>query len=146
MVPPDETPVGTFADRVCHILSQNTNATDLLVKEFVRKRGHGTSLSVVDCRGVSRNVVEALESRTRPRDGWRGWQAAPLKYIDGFKAGKARDECTQAPVVQSFWTWNSVPRADRPGSTSRARHGGGGLSSIEMDALDGHYDRSCIIM
>lgn len=125
-------------------MPQNTTASDLLVKEFVRKRGRSTVLSVVDCRGVSRNVVEALESRTRPRNGWRGWQAAPLRYQDGSRLGGGPDECSDAPVIQSFWTWNRVPRADRPVSMSYER------DRFRSAAFDTEHlpdtENSCIIM
>lgn len=122
---------------------------DVLVKEFIRKRGRGASLSVVDCRSVSRNVVEALEPTTRPRNGWRGWQAAPLAYYEKTRSkALGREECSDLPVLQSFWTWNRVPRADRtfvlPG-----RRGDTVINADELAALGRslHADeRGCVIM
>ncbi len=105
-------------------------------------------MNVVDCRHVSRNVVEAFERQTRPRRGWRGWQAVPFNYQDGGRPRTGRDECAEVPVLQSFWTWNKVPRT--PASVAMSGEPKNGLREFmeggEVTPGRGNEERSCNIM
>ncbi|KAJ9101104.1 hypothetical protein QFC21_003322 [Naganishia friedmannii] len=95
---------------------EGTPVTDILVKDFIRRRRHSSCLRVTDCRGVNRNVIDAYENTIRYRSGWRGYQAVPMEYSDAAagqrgKAGPKLDECGDVPVVQSFWGWCKVGRS-----------------------------------
>lgn len=122
--------------------------SDIVVKEFVRRKAKSTSISVVDCRHISRNVVEALERQTRPRRGWRGWQAVPFHYQDGVRPRSGRDECTELPIVQSFWTWSKVPRT--PASLAMSSESKVKIQEIDEGDIDQAIlrgeERSCTIM
>lgn len=131
--------------KIAHLRLDNTATNDLLVKEFVRRQTKDSYISVVDCRTVSRNVVEALESKTRPRSGWRGWAARPLGYQDGPKPKSGRDECCNLPVLQSFWTWNRVPMAPVARRMSGGYHAAS-LTEVTADGVCIDDGRSCLIM
>lgn len=130
---------------IAHLRLDNTAANDLLVKEFIRRQNKQAYLSVVDCRSVSRNVVEALESKTRPRSGWRGWAARPMGYQDGPKPRSGRDECCNLPVLQSFWTWNRVPMAPIARRMSGSYHAAS-MTELTAEGVCMDDGRSCLIM
>ncbi|KAG7099791.1 hypothetical protein E1B28_001603 [Marasmius oreades] len=72
----------------------NTRIGSDVVKEFVdasRKRGIKNAVIVaVDCRSVRETIVRDLISETRPRAGWRSWEARKLRFFD------ARDFVTRS--------------------------------------------------
>ncbi|KAG6813980.1 hypothetical protein H0H92_004473 [Tricholoma furcatifolium] len=96
----------------------NTHVNSAVVKEFVRtchRRGVANArVNVVDCRGVSESTVKDLAGLTRPRMGWRAYEARKLGFLDArdgnadeMKVGQ--DECDEMRVVlKSFSSWQTV--------------------------------------
>jgi F-box/leucine-rich repeat protein 2/20 len=113
--------------------ADNTRLTSSVLREFVSRRRHrekglvlhdgeGSEIVGIDCRGVSENSVKDLKASTRPRRGWRGWEARDLDYEDGLSVGVTdlttglvsgalfgQDECDEKRVVvKSFHSWVAV--------------------------------------
>lgn len=96
--------------------ADNTSMSGTVLKDFVRQvceRGiNDAELVVVDCRSVGERAVKDLVVNTRPRKGWRSWEARKLGYLDGrdgedLKVGQ--DECDKKRVVlKSFYSWQTV--------------------------------------
>lgn len=96
--------------------ADNTSISGTVLKEFVRRvRERGTddaALVIVDCRLVGEHSVKDVVVNTRPRRGWRSWEARKLGYLDGrdgedIKVGQ--DECDEKRVViKSFYGWQTV--------------------------------------
>lgn len=131
--------------------------TDVVVKDFIRRRrGRASCLRVTDCRGVNRNAIEAYENHIRYRSGWRGYQAAPLEYCDlkeDTKDGEGRlAECSNKPVVQSFWGWSKVPRSSGIGNktvtadVSREDAVRSIARLLREAEVQGEVNRSCVLM
>ncbi|KAG8874418.1 hypothetical protein FRC20_005898 [Serendipita sp. 405] len=82
----------------------------------------GSEIVAIDCRAVSESAIRDLQAYTRPRRGWRGWEARELEYEDGRSVGVVnpltgvvggpligQDECAvQRVVVKSFHSWVAV--------------------------------------
>ncbi|KAF9270777.1 RNI-like protein [Marasmius fiardii PR-910] len=83
--------------RLAALELDNTRIGSNVVKEFVeasRKRGIKNAMIVaVDCRLVGEAIVRELIPETRPRVGWRSWEARKLKFFD------ARDFATRSTDV-----------------------------------------------
>ncbi|KAG6868566.1 hypothetical protein C0993_001013 [Termitomyces sp. T159_Od127] len=104
--------------RLKSLEADNTHINSTVLKEFVRscqQRGIvNAKASVVDCRGVSENTVKDLAGITRPRMGWRAYEARKLMFLDArdgnaeeLKVGQ--DECDEKRVVlKSFYSWQMV--------------------------------------
>jgi len=104
----------------CTLLStleaDNTGMSGKVLKEFVRlsrkRKMTNPVIVAVDCRGVGESVVKELTASTRPRKGWRSYEARKLGYVDGrdkedLKVG--RNECDEKRVVlKSFYSWQTV--------------------------------------
>jgi len=118
----------------------------VVLKEFVRlvrERGiDGAGLVAVDCRAVGESAVKEVASRTRPRKGWRAWEARELGYFDrrdreDIKIGQ--DECDEKRVVlKSFYNWQTVDavraaRERRRKPNRKARNGSSDLASEPED-------------
>jgi F-box/leucine-rich repeat protein 2/20 len=113
--------------------ADNTRLTSSVLREFVSRRRHrekgvvlhdgeGSEIVGIDCRGVSENSVKDLKASTRPRRGWRGWEARDLGYEDGLSVGVTdlttglvggalfgQDECDEKRVVvKTFHSWVAV--------------------------------------
>jgi F-box/leucine-rich repeat protein 2/20 len=96
--------------------ADSTIISGAVLKDFVRQvceRGIGDAgLVVVDCRSVGERAVKDVVVNTRPRKGWRSWEARKLGYLDGrdgedLKVGQ--DECDEKRVViKSFYSWQTV--------------------------------------
>jgi F-box/leucine-rich repeat protein 2/20 len=96
--------------------ADNTRMSGTVVKEFVKlsqRRGMANAKVVaIDCRGVGETNVKDLSNLTRPRLGWRSYDARKLAYLDGrdregLKVGQ--DECDEKRVVlKSFYSWQTV--------------------------------------
>ncbi|KAG8818038.1 hypothetical protein FRC17_010988, partial [Serendipita sp. 399] len=119
----------------------NTRVTSNVLRDFVSRRRHrekgmsppvadggeetveiGSEIVAIDCRAVSESAVRDLQAYTRPRRGWRGWEARELEYEDGRSVGVVdtltgvvggpligKDECdVQRIVVKSFHSWVAV--------------------------------------
>lgn len=107
--------------RLCVLEADNTSVSGTVLKEFVRQvceRGIGDAgLVVVDCRSVGERSVKDVVVNTRPRKGWRSWEARKLGYLDGrdgedLKVGQ--DECDEKRVViKSFYSWQTVDAVQR---------------------------------
>ncbi|KAG6879004.1 hypothetical protein C0992_005986 [Termitomyces sp. T32_za158] len=104
--------------RLKYLEADNTHITSTVLKEFVRscnQRGIiNAQANVVDCRGVIENTVKELAGLTRPRMGWRAYEARKLMFLDArdgnadeLKVGQ--DECDEKRVVlKSFYSWQTV--------------------------------------
>lgn len=96
--------------------ADSTSISGTVLKDFVRQvceRGiNDAGLVVVDCRSVWERSVKDVVVNTRPRKGWRAWEARKLGYLDGrdgedLKVGQ--DECDEKRVViKSFYSWQTV--------------------------------------
>lgn len=96
--------------------ADGTSISGAVLKDFVRQvceRGVSEAgLVVVDCRSVGERSVKDVVVNTRPRKGWRSWEARKLGYLDGrdgedLKVGQ--DECDEKRVViKSFYSWQTV--------------------------------------
>lgn len=160
--------------------ADNTRLSDSTVREFVelqRARGtHGSTLVVIDCANVGRNLVDELASKalTRPRAGWRGWHARKLAYADAGDGddvsgswGSGLDECDDRRVtLKSFRSWQVVDKwtqerakkiADASGSPSREggksgsrwfgrRSSNPGSGANTPRSVGDDDDRGCVIM
>ncbi len=125
--------------------ADNTRIGPKVFKEFIRlSRARGMSNSkivAVDCRTIGEASVRDMASLTRPRMGWRAYEARKLKYLDArdgdlddLKIGQ--DECDdKRVVVKTFYSWQTVDsvkaaREKRKKSTSR-RAANGSDNSVE---------------
>ncbi|KAI6163728.1 hypothetical protein EDD17DRAFT_1475977 [Pisolithus thermaeus] len=96
--------------------ADSTLVSGSVVREFVctsrERRIKDAHFIAVDCRLVGENVVKDVMTHTRPRRGWRSWEARKLGYLDGrdgedLKVGQ--DECDKERVVlKSFYNWQMV--------------------------------------
>ncbi|KAF8433524.1 hypothetical protein L210DRAFT_3411656 [Boletus edulis BED1] len=96
--------------------ADSTSISGTVLKEFVRQvcdRGiNNAGLVVVDCRSVGERAIKDVVANSRPRKGWRSWEARKLGYLDGrdgedLKVGQ--DECDEKRVViKSFYSWQTV--------------------------------------
>lgn len=96
--------------------ADSTAISGTVLKDFVRQVGErgisDAGLVVVDCRSVGERAVKDVVANTRPRKGWRSWEARKLGYLDGrdgedLKVGQ--DECDEKRVViKSFYSWQTV--------------------------------------
>ncbi|KAL4070496.1 hypothetical protein J3A83DRAFT_4095043 [Scleroderma citrinum] len=96
--------------------ADSTLITGSVLKEFIRtvreRKIKDAGFVAVDCRLVGENVVKDVTAHTRPRKGWRSWEARKLGYLDGqdgenLKVGQ--DECDESRVVlKSFYNWQTV--------------------------------------
>ncbi|KAF8131669.1 RNI-like protein [Boletus edulis] len=96
--------------------ADSTSISGTVLKEFVRQvcdRGiNDAGLVVVDCRSVGERAIKDVVANSRPRKGWRSWEARKLGYLDGrdgedLKVGQ--DECDEKRVViKSFYSWQTV--------------------------------------
>jgi len=129
--------------------ADNTRISGNVLKEFVRlsrKRKMVDAVAVViDCRGVGESLVKELSASTRPRKGWRSYEARKLGYMDsrdkeGLKVG--RDECDEARVVlKSFYSWQTVDAVraarEKRRKARRAVNASGGSTSDSDDVFSG---------
>ena len=120
--------------------ADNTRITGSVIRDFVSRRRHrekslllsetpvntleqpGSEIVAIDCRGVSEECIRDVQAYTRPRRGWRGWEARELAYEDERSVGVmdpltdalgapliGQDECdSHRIVVKSFHGWVSV--------------------------------------
>lgn len=117
--------------------ADGTHISGTVVRQFVRqireRQTQGAELVVVDCRLIGEYVIRDLAVHTRPRRGWRAWEARKLGYLDGrdeedLKVGQ--DECDEERVVlKSFYNWQTVDavraaRERRRKATKRAQTSG----------------------
>lgn len=118
--------------------ADSTCISGTVLKEFVRQaHKHNASdatLVAIDCRAVGETSVKDVAAITRPRKGWRAWDARKLAYLDGqdkeeLKVGQ--DECDEKRIVlKSFYNWQTVDavRAARERHRRNSRRAGNGPS------------------
>ncbi|TFY71187.1 hypothetical protein EVG20_g1828 [Dentipellis fragilis] len=96
--------------------ADNTRMSGTVLKEFVtavrRREMRDAGVSAVDCRAVGESTVKELTGATRPRLGWRAYEARKLGYLDARDdevLGVGQDECDEKRVVlKTFYTWQTV--------------------------------------
>ncbi|KZT53776.1 RNI-like protein [Calocera cornea HHB12733] len=104
----------------------NTRVSDSVLREFVRtarkRKMVGAEIVAIDCRSVGKAVVSELAAHTRPRRGWKAWEAQAMGYDDGSPHADvhlpgpsltaAQDECDESKtILKSFWSWQAVDTA-----------------------------------
>ncbi|KAF8899217.1 hypothetical protein BD779DRAFT_1781522 [Infundibulicybe gibba] len=120
--------------RLTVLEADNTRIGSAVLREFIRlsrKRTlAGASVVVIDCRGIGESTVKDLTTATRPRMGWRAYDARRLRYLDARDGNEedlkiGQDECDEKRVVlKSFYSWQTVDavkasREKRRRATSR---------------------------
>ncbi|KAI0756293.1 hypothetical protein C8Q80DRAFT_1115857 [Daedaleopsis nitida] len=121
--------------------ADNTRMNGLVMREFVtlarERRLADACLAAIDCRGVGEHAVQDVAAHTRPRRGWRAWEARDLRFLDGRDEeglGVGQDECDAGRVVlKTFYSWQTVDavRAAREKRRKVARRAGNGSGSSE---------------
>ncbi|KIJ22176.1 hypothetical protein PAXINDRAFT_106065 [Paxillus involutus ATCC 200175] len=133
----------------------STCISGVVLKEFVRlvrQRGiNDAGLVAVDCRLVGEGVVKEVASRTRPRKGWRSWDARKLGYLDardGEDIKIGQDECDEKRVVlKSFYSWQTVDavqavREKWKRKANRKAHNGSSDQLNELDDIGSYLGRT----
>ncbi|KAH7886206.1 hypothetical protein F5I97DRAFT_1808481 [Phlebopus sp. FC_14] len=96
--------------------ADSTSMSGAVLREFVRlareRAMEDATLVTVDCRSIGEAVVKEVAANTRPRKGWRSWEARKLGYLDardGEDLKVGQDECDEKRVVlKSFYNWQTV--------------------------------------
>jgi F-box/leucine-rich repeat protein 2/20 len=131
----------------------NTRMGADVLKEFVllssKRQMVDSKIVAIDCRGIGESVVKDLSGSTRPRKGWRAYDARKLKYLDGrdddLKVGQ--DECDEKRVVlKTFYSWQTVDavrsaREKRRKSTLRRAANDSNGSMTDSDDFSGRATR-----
>jgi F-box/leucine-rich repeat protein 2/20 len=129
--------------------ADNTRMSGRVMQEFVRTARRRATADAVIVAGDNRNVGESsvreVVALTRPRLGWRGWDARPLGFLDARDRegleDVGNDECApERVVVKTFYSWQMVDavRAARK-KRAKARR----LPSWDVeDARDGAQERN----
>ncbi|KAF8323069.1 RNI-like protein [Clavulina sp. PMI_390] len=112
-------------EKLCVLEADNTRINDVAVRAFPPSQSSNTEpephLVVIDCASVGRVLIDDLASRslTRPRAGFRHWDARNFGYADGRDGdaipnaafGPGMEECDESRVVlKSFRGWQTVDR------------------------------------
>ncbi|KAI0640013.1 RNI-like protein [Trametes polyzona] len=118
--------------------ADNTRLNSTVVREFIahaRRRAHPDPyLGAIDCRAVGEHAVRdaAAAGHTRPRRGWRGWDARRLAFLDArdeadadAPLGVGQDECDGGRVVlKTFYSWQTVDAVRAAREKRRAARAG----------------------
>jgi F-box/leucine-rich repeat protein 2/20 len=107
----------------------NTRISAAAVKEWVKltreRKALDATMVAIDCRSMNESVVKELADSTRPRLGWRAYEARRLAYLDGRDneaVGVGQDECDPYRVVlKTFASWQTV---DAVATARSKRHKG----------------------
>ncbi|KZT73218.1 RNI-like protein [Daedalea quercina L-15889] len=122
----------------------NTRISEATVKHFVRlsreRKAVDAQIVAVDCRGIGERCVRDLVPQTRPRVGWRSYDARRLGFVDardeeGLAAGQ--DELDAHRVaLKTFFSWQTVDavRAAREKKRKSTRRGLNASSSSTEDS------------
>jgi len=98
--------------------ADNTRIGRNVLKEFVRlsreRKAVNARIVATDCRSITDGLVKELLPMTRPRLGFRRYDARKLNFLDArddnedeMKIGQ--DECDEARVViKTFYSWQTV--------------------------------------
>ena len=95
--------------------ADSTRVSVAALKEFVKLARERNALDAImvaiDCRSMNEGVKE-LADLTRPRLGWRAYEARRMAYLDGRDdeaLGVGQDECDpQRVVLKTFASWQTV--------------------------------------
>ncbi|KAF7791608.1 hypothetical protein EIP86_002625 [Pleurotus ostreatoroseus] len=127
--------------------ADNTRMTGLVLRAFVQRarerHTRDARIVAVDCRCVGEHAVREVAPLTRPRRGWRAWQARKLAYLDGRdgeELGVGQDECDESRVVvKTFYSWQTVDQVKaarekkRKASASKRGVNASGSSHVSED-------------
>ena len=123
--------------------ADGTRMNSAVLREFVqlsrKRKTVDAYVAAIDCRGIGEHTVKELTAHTRPRLGWRAWEARDLKYLDGRDdedLNVGQDECDGMRVVlKTFYSWQTVDavRAAREKRRKAARRNANGSGSSESD-------------
>jgi F-box/leucine-rich repeat protein 2/20 len=155
------------APRLRVLEADNTHLSGGTLAAFVhaaRARGiRGAYCAAGDNRGVGEVAVHALDTVTRPRAGFRAWDARTLAFVDGADGeGLGTDECDDGRVVvKTFYSWQTVDaiaatrrkrakarRAESPPGGSRMRwwSPGGRRASTLASTDPREAGEGCVVM
>jgi F-box and leucine-rich repeat protein 2/20 len=136
--------------------ADNTRITGSIIRDFVSRRRHrekglilsessGSEIVGIDCRAVSEGAVKEMRGSTRPRRGWRGWEARDLGYEDSQSTGTVdvtgavvgppigQDECDERRVVvKSFHSWVTVDNIAEQRAKLKNANGGTKTGNAEL--------------
>ncbi|KAI0360970.1 RNI-like protein [Trametes cingulata] len=128
--------------------ADNTRMNSLVMREFVKlsreRKQVDPVLCAIDCRGVGEHAVKDVAAQTRPRRGWRGWEARKLGYLDARDdegLGVGQDECDESRVVlKTFYSWQTVDavraaREKKRKTGRRSVNGSGSSGLLDVDGL-----------
>lgn len=105
--------------RLTVLEADSTRLSGTTLQLFVRKARKRQIIdaraSFVDCRGVLESLIKEISASTRPRLGWRCYDARHLMYLDGRDEdidtlnAEGQDECDEnRVVVKSYYSWQTV--------------------------------------
>ncbi|KAH7922798.1 RNI-like protein [Leucogyrophana mollusca] len=126
--------------------ADSTCVSGSVLREFVRlvrtRNIPDATFVAIDCRAIGESVVKEVSTSTRPRKGWRSWDARKLAYLDErdreeLKVGQ--DECDEKRVVlKSFYNWQTVDavRAARERRRKASRRVGNSSTDTASEAED----------
>lgn len=112
------------------LYADNTNIADIVMEEFVtlsrKRRLLDATIVANDCRGISESLIKELSPQTRPRLGWRSYEAKNLAYLDGRDNESltvGQDECDPfRVVVKTFFSWQTVDAVQSAREKKRKAH------------------------
>ena len=132
--------------------ADNTRMNSGTMRDFVRlsreRSVADATLVAIDCRGVGEHAVKDVAAHTRPRKGWRSWEARRLGYLDGRdeeRLGVGQDEGDEGRVVlKTFYSWQTVDavraaREKRRKANRSQRLSGSGSSSASGTVMDADF-------
>ncbi|KAF9531873.1 hypothetical protein CPB83DRAFT_785597 [Crepidotus variabilis] len=137
--------------------ADNTRMSKTVLKEFIRlsreRKALNARVVAIDCRGIGETIVKEVSPMTRPRLGWRRYDARKLYYLDGkdenedeLKTGQ--DECDPERIVlKSFYSWQTVDavrtiREKRRKAAGRRVGSDGSISASDLEGGTGGRRRS----
>jgi len=126
--------------------ADNTRMSGLVLREFVqlahRRHLSNARICAIDCRGVGESIIKELAPLTRPRLGWRAFQARKLAYLDGRNPegllSIGQDECDEKKVVvKTFYSWQTVDKVhaerEKKRKSGRRRNNNSSISTTSED-------------
>ena len=132
--------------------ADSTRVSAGAIKEFVKlareRKARDATMVAIDCRSMSESIVKDLADSTRPRLGWRAYEARRLAYLDGRDdeaLGIGQDECDPERVVlKTFASWQIVDAVAAVRSKRRKgwRRRDANPSSASSTTEDGFPQRS----
>lgn len=125
----------------------NTRISESIMKQFVAvsrgRKAVDAQVVAVDCRGIGERAVRDLAPHTRPRIGWRAYEARKLGFLDARddeELGVGQDELDRHRVsLKTFFSWQTVDivRAAREKKRKSSRRGMNASSSSNEGSPSG---------